>query len=158
MANKKEPSPAATQSAEQLIVEHFRLKAHLDAESAKFTEFCKPFRERMDEIDNAILGLFNTQGLDKVSCDAGTAYKSTLMNTSVTADETQAFQNPDGTVSKGREAVLDYCLANWDQIGNELLMIGVQKDAVKRHMEEHNGAPPPGVKIGFFSRINYRKS
>lgn len=158
--NKKPeaPTPQVAGSAEALITEHFSIRAHLDTQQKQFDEYCKTYRTQLELIDSQLMAILNAQGLDAVKSDAGTAYKSTLLNTSVSADETQPYVNQQGQESRGREAVLDFCLDNWDSIGNELLLVGVQKDAIRRHMEENAGQPPPGVKVGWFTRINYRKS
>lgn len=150
---KKAVQPAAELTAEQLIEEHNKLEDFIKAESKRFAEFLKPQKDRLEEIGNQLLALSNTQKWDSIRTDAGTAYRSTLLNVSVSPE---GLPYTNGTA--GREALLDFALDHWDDIGNDLLLISAQKDAVKKYMEDHEGKPPPGCKVSWFTRINIRKS
>ena len=163
---KKQPVPeqaaAVDQTAEQLIAEHNKLDDWLKAETKRFGEFLKPHKERLEEIGNQLLALSNLQKWDSIRTDAGTAYRSTLLNAAVSPEGLPyTSPGPDGVLKGpvvGREALIDFALDNWEDIGNDLLLVSPQKDAVKRWMEAHDGQPPPGVKTGFFTRINIRRS
>jgi len=143
-------------TAEQLIEEHNKLDDFIKAETKRFGEFMKPHKERLEAIGNELLALSNLQKWENIRTDAGTAYRSTLLNVSV-SPEGLPYETDKGT-SIGREALLDFALDHWDDIGNDLLLISPQKDAVKKYIESHEGKPPPGVTISFFTRINVRRS
>ena len=141
MAKKKPPEPAADTGPASLVAERLKIEEWMAAESKRFGDFLAPHKARVEEINNQVLAWLNTNKLDKFTCEAGTAYRSTLLNLKV----------------EDREKLLDFCNENWDGVGNELLMVSAQKDAVKNWMDEHQGAPPPGVGISFFTRLNIRK-
>ena len=149
-------------TAEQLIAEHNKLDDWFKAETKRFAEFMAPHKQRLEDIGNQLLALSNLQKWDSIRTEEGTAYRSTLLNISVSPDGPPYTSNgPDGVLKGqvvGREALLDFALDHWDDIGNDLLLISAQKDAVKRYMEAHDGQPPPGIKTGFFTRINIRRS
>jgi len=143
-------------TAEQLIAEHNQIEDWLKGETKRFNKFMAPHKARLEEIGNKLLALSNEQKWESIRTDAGTAYRSTLMNSSIDAEK--PYSNKDGVIVFGREAVLDFCLENWSDYGSDMLMVQAQKDAIKRYMEEHSGEPPPGIKVGFFTRINIRRS
>lgn len=140
-------------TADTLIAEYIKTRDWMDAEGKKFDEHLKPYKDRQEHIANTLQGIMIEQKLESLPTEHGTASRSTLMNLSVTADETQSYNE-----ASGREALLDFAVDHWDEIGNELLLIKPQMDAVKRWMETHAGQPPPGVKVGYFTRINVRRS
>ena len=144
------------QTAEQLIAEHNKLDDWLKAETKRFSEFMKPHKERLEAIGNQLLALSNTQKWDSIKTDAGTAYRSTLLNVSVSPDGLPYERGEEKSI--GREALLDFALDHWDDIGNDLLLVSAQKDAVKKYMEANEGKPPPGIVTGWFTRINIRRS
>ena len=158
--SKKQPAPEQTpavdQTAEQLIAAHNALDDWLKAETKRFGEFMKPHKERLEAIGNQLLALSNTQKWDSIKTDAGTAYRSTLLNVSVSPDGLPYERGEEKSI--GREALLDFALDHWDDIGNDLLLVSAQKDAVKKYMEANEGKPPPGIVTGWFTRINIRRS
>ena len=160
-AKKTESAPAVepveNAHAADLVAEHLKIEEWIKAESKRFGEFMKPHKERLEEIGNQLLALSNTQKWDSIRTDAGTAYRSTLLNVSVSPDG-PTYETTDKGVAVGREALLDFALDHWDDIGNDMLLISPQKDAVKKFMEDNGGKPPPGVKTSWFTRINIRKS
>lgn len=133
---EKEKTPA------DLVEERLKLEEILGVSGKRLSEYQAPFKERLEQINSQLLAWLNLNKMDKFSCDFGTAYKSTLLNLKI----------------KDREKLLDFALEHWDEIGNELLMISAQKDAVKNFMDEHNGQPPVGISTSFFTRINVRRS
>lgn len=148
--------PKVELTAEQLITEHNKLEEHIKAETKRFADFMKPHKDRLEAIGNELLALSNLQKWDSIKTDAGTAYRSTLLNVSVSPDGLPYTVNSQDHV--GREALLDFALDHWDDVGNDLLLVSAQKDAVRKYMEANEGKPPPGVKVGWFTRINIRKS
>jgi len=159
---KQEVQPTVDQvlnpTAEQLIEEHNKLDDWLKAEAKRFGEFCRPYKDRLEAIGNQLLALSNTAKWESIKTDAGTAYRSTLLNVSVSPEGLPYAREGQEHPSVGREALLDFALDSWDDIGNDLLLISAQKDAVKKYMEDHEGKPPPGVKVGWYTRINIRRS
>jgi len=153
------PLPATT--VDDLIQEHFRNDDWLTAEQKRFSEHIKPVLDRQEMIKNQLMEKLNTDGLEKFSTDHGTAYKSRILNTKIDADAEpyKRVDEPNRVVEEfhGREAVLEFCLDHWDEIGNEMLQIGVTKDPVKQYIEQH-GKPPPGISTSTFTRINIRRS
>jgi hypothetical protein len=148
--------PKVEQTAADLIAEHIKVDDWIAAETKRFAEFMKPHKEKLQALGNQLLALSNTAKWDKIATDAGTAYRSTLLNVSV-SPEGLPYEK-EGQTSLGREALLDFALDYWDDIGNDLLLVSPQKDAVKRYMESHEGKPPPGCSVSWFTRINVRRS
>lgn len=144
-------------SADELVEEHFKLRDHVAAQTKAFQEYLKPAQSRLEEIENQLLAMLNTQGCDSFKTEHGTAYKSTLMNTKIDPDAA-VYVNGMRQEVRGREALLDFALDHWDEIGNEMLMLNAQKDSVKRWMDDHAGTPPPGISVGWFTRVNIRRS
>lgn len=145
---------------DQLLTEHFRLDDWVAAENKRFGEHLAPTKASMEAIKNELHARLNALGGgDKanISTGAGTAYLSNIMNVSVTPEGAPWADPETGVVSTGREALIDFALANWETIGNEILMVQAQKDAVKRWLEE-KGQPPPGIKVGWLQRVNLRRS
>ena len=144
--------------AEQLIAERFAIDDKIKAAAKLLADHVAPFKARVEQIDAALMTLLNQMGDDKasISTDIGTAYKSHLLNVSMDAEK--VYWNASGEGQVGRMALLDFALEHWDEIGSDLLLVQPQKDAVKRWMDDHNGQPPPGLKISWFTRVNVRRS
>lgn len=126
----------------QLIEKHQEFKALLAREGEAFDARMKPYVEGMKMLENVLLERLNERGAENTKTDAGTAYKSTLMNTKVVA----------------RDEILKFCVDNWSTVGSDMLSVNVTKDAVKQFIEANGGMPPPGVEVSFFTRVNIRKS
>lgn len=128
-------------NANDLIKEHIKLNDQLKEAAKWFATQCVPKKQRMQEIEAALLDMLNTQKADSFKCEDGTCYKSHILNVKV----------------EDREKLLDFINERWDEIGNELLLLNAQKDAVKRWTEE-TGAPPPGVVTSYFTHLNVRRA
>ncbi len=146
-------------TAEQLIAERFAIDDKIKAAAKLLADHVAPFKARMEEIDVELMTLLNQMGDDKasISTDVGTAYKSHLLNVSVDP-EGAIYVNAAGEEQKGRMALLDWALENWNEGGADLLLVQPQKDAVRSFMESHDGKPPPGLKTSWFTRVNVRRS
>lgn len=129
-------------SAEELVGEIVALKDKIKSGSDQFDTWAKPFKEKIAANENAIMALLNEQRIESVRTDAGTAYLSTITSFKVI----------------NREAVLKVILDNWESFGSEALLLNVQKDAVKRYMDEHEGALPDGLTSDSFRRLNIRRA
>lgn len=167
MARKKaESASLVTESVnngeitdDALMQRYFDLKNWIESEEKRFKTHLAPHENEMKVIEQEFLKRLNDRGADSTKSEHGTAYKSTLLNVSISPEGTTIY----GRVGEeqrfeGREALLEAALDNWGVWGSEMLMISAQKDAVKRYMEENNGQPPPGVKTAYFTRVNIRRS
>ena len=119
----------AVTSAEQLIAEKHALQAKLDAGSEQFEAWAKPHKARIAQIKGDLLRMLNEQGINSVSTDAGTAYKTEIENFKVT----------------DREKYFDFLADEWDKWGNEMGDFGFTKKVVQRYAEENDGKMPPGI-------------
>lgn len=146
-------------NADELVSEFVRLDDYVTAQTAKFNEHMKPARDRQSEIKDLFLAMSLDLGCDSFKTPHGTAYKSTIVTPKISEDG-QPWVDPEtGKETRGRDAFLDFCLLNWDGIGNELLQVGApQKDALKEYQNEHDGALPPGVTTTSFTRFNIRRT
>lgn len=139
-----------TNTADKLIEKFLKIKDHCAAQQKQFSDYLKPFQEQMSEIENKLLAMLNDLNNKKpdakraqLSCDAGTAYLSTIVSPKVVE----------------RDPYVDFVLDNWDTVGNAMLQIGApQKDALEDYMTTHAGQLPPGVTTSAFTRVNIRRS
>lgn len=131
--------------ADDLIDRYLRLKDYLAAQSKAFADFCKPFRDEMDQIEAKLREMLLAMGekAEAIKTQNGTAYVSVIT--------TPGIEN--------RDAFIDFCMDNWETVGNEMLQLGKpQVTSVKTYMDEHEGALPPGVKISTYQQLNIRRS
>lgn len=126
----------------QLVEQYLQLKAYVASRSEVFDAEMKPYKDGMATIENAFLARLNERGAENTKTDAGTAYKSTLLNVKVV----------------DRDALLEFCTGHWQDIGSEMLQAGASKDAVKTYLDKSGGEPPPGVEIAYFTRVNIRRT
>lgn len=99
----------------------------------------KPYNEAMETIEGIVLQHLNENSEQSIKTEWGTAYKSTTMSAKVAS--------PEDFFNYVREA---------DAF--QLLTSAVSKDAVKEHMEEHQGTPPPGIDVTYFTKVNFRRA
>lgn len=158
MAGAPEQVVASVKTANELITEEIKIDDFIKAQSKAFGEFLKPHKSRQEEIQNLLLALLNQQGVESIRGDAGTCYKSNILNVAIDPEGTDPYVPVEGGVPRqGREAFLDFCLDHWDDFGNDALIFSPQKDAVKKHIETHD-KPPPGIRVSYFTRVNIRRS
>jgi hypothetical protein len=151
--------PAEAAITDELLMErYFKLKDWIKSEDTRYAAHIDPHKKEMEIIEQEFLKRLNERGADASKTDNGTAYKSTLLNVSI-SPEALTYKAIDREAPMvGREALLEFALDHWEAWGSDMLMIGAQKDAVKKYMEENGGNPPPGVKTAFFTRVNLRRS
>ena len=128
--------------ADDLIAEHNRIDDWVKKESKRFEEYCKPHKERLREIEQQLHDYMLEQKVQNVKGQSGTAYLSRILTLKV----------------ENRENLLDFAVEHWDEIGNALLLISAQKEAVRQYMDEHDGTPPPGVSTDYFIKCNVRST
>jgi hypothetical protein len=139
-----------------LVERYYVLEDWLKAETKRFEDHVKGVQAAMDQIKQEFLRRLNERQADNTKTDFGTAYKTTLLNVSV-SPEGASYCTDNGAFT-GREALLEFALDNWNEWGDDMLQIGAQKDAVKRYMEDHKGEPPPGIKTAFFTKVNIKRA
>jgi hypothetical protein len=130
-------------TAEQYIARYLQLKLHFEAINKTLNGVLVSDKSVLEAIQDRLLVLLTKTGADSVSCDSGTAYKSTLLSGKVT----------------DRERFLDWCLDRWEGIGSDMMQIGAPKvEALRRYLQENGGDLPAGVETSTFTRINVRAS
>ena len=127
---------------DQLIAENHKLEDELKAGMAKYTEWAKPRKKRIEAIESEIRRRLIERNADSTRTDSGTAYFSDLLQTKI----------------EDREVLFDFIADNWDSYGDQMLKIGAAVDAVRQYMSDHDGNPPPGLSVSFFRRLNIRRS
>ncbi|MFA5897729.1 MAG: hypothetical protein WC829_01320 [Hyphomicrobium sp.] len=125
-----------------LVSEHQQIKAHLEAQDKIFSEYKKPYNERMEQISAQITATMTEQGIKSFKTDTGTAILSTIVTPKVI----------------DREKFLDFVLEDWDTRGAMLQIGAPQKDALQEYMDAHNGALPPSVETSSIVRFSIRKA
>lgn len=158
MAKRAQAVDPALPSANALIEESLKLEDFKKKENERFKQHLKPINERLDEIEAQLFAILNAQGADKIATDAGTAYKSHLLNVGIDPEAIPYVDPETGQEHKGQEALLYYALDHSEKFGIDGLLIKPQMDAVKNFMEENDGRPPPGVKTSTYTRLNIRRS
>lgn len=142
----EQPSPAIGHNSQEtddaLIAENHKLEDEIKAGLAKYNEWAKPRKDRIEAIETEIRKRLLERGADSTRTDSGTAYFSNIMNTKI----------------EDREALFDFIADNWDTYGNDMLKLGAAVDAVRRYMEGNEGNPPPGLSISFYKRLNINRS
>lgn len=125
-----------------LVSEHQKIKAHLEAQSKIFADYCKPYNERIEQIQAAITASMTEQGIKSFKTDTGTAILSTIVTPKIL----------------DREKYLDWVLDDWDNRGAMLQIGAPQKDALNDYMDSHEGALPPNIETSSILRFSIRKA
>lgn len=125
----------------QLVEKYLEIKAHIAARTETFDTELKPFKDGLSTIENEFLKRLDERGADNTKTEAGTAYKSTLLNVKVI----------------DRDAFMKYVSTYWENGGSDMLIVSAAKDAVKQYIET-NKVEPPGIETSQFTRINIRRS
>ena len=127
-----------------LVSEHQQICAQLDAQQKTFATYCKPYNERIEQIQAAITASMTEQGIKSFKTDTGTAILSEINTAKIKPDE--------------RDAYIDMCLENWQEFGGEMMQIGAPKaEAVRHYMDEHGGRTPPHIEMSTVLRFSIRK-
>lgn len=151
-----------------VIGKYVELRDEVKAIGERHAAELAPYTEQMDRIEAWLLANLNQDGVDSYKTSAGTAYKSTT--TSVKLADREAFmgqilhgiaaelrkQLPIGDKEWADEAVLLMTeimqRADWS-----LADIRVSKAGVTGFIETE-GAPPPGVVLESFTKVNVRRA
>ncbi len=127
---------------DELIAENHKLEDQIKGGLAKFNEWAKPRKERIEAIESEIRRRLLERGADSTRTDSGTAYFSDIMNVKI----------------EDREALFDFICDSWDSYGNDMLKLGAAVGAVRTYMDANEGKVPPGLSISFFRRLNINRS
>jgi len=128
---------------EEMVAERQQIRMWLEAEDKRFSDFCKPYREKMAIIDQQIMSGMQAQGVTSLKTEHGTAI--------ITQRDTPKILD--------RDKYLDWCLDNWDAYGNAMLQIGAPKaEAVREYMDHNRGTLPPNVNISTMLTFSVRKA
>lgn len=122
-----------------VIAKYIAIRDFIEDRQKKFDEFLAPYYGSMKSIEAYVANELNAQNADSISTERGTAYRSTLMQTKV----------------ESREDWLDFV---FDGRREGFITNAVPKDAVKEHLEANNSVPPPGIKVNFIHKVNFRRS
>jgi hypothetical protein len=146
MPKQTEQPPAAIGhnselSDDALIAENFVLEDEIKAMQARFDEWAKPRKARIAQIEGEISKRLLERKADSTKTDAGTAYFSDIMNTKI-EDVPRLF---------------DFIAEHWDDLGADV-KLNLPIAVVRSHMEQNNGALPPGMTHSFFKRLNIKRS
>jgi hypothetical protein len=130
-------------TADNLVAEHIKIDDYLSSEIKRFQDFCKPYRDRLSEIEGHLLELMQEQGVKSVKTDHGTSYISTITTPAI----------------KDREAFLDAVMDNYDTWGAGMLQLGKpKKEALDAYMAENGNVLPAGIETTSFVRVNVRRT
>ena len=61
------------------------------------------------------------------------------------------------TKIEDQAALFDFIAEHWEEVGDEA-KLNIKIDAVKQHMEQNDGRPPPGMSVSYFTRLNIKRS
>ena len=140
-----------SESAATLISEILQLDDWMDAQSAKFNEYLKPHKEKIEalkmQLHEQLLKLNEAKEGEhpraSIATSAGTAYLSTIVSPKIEGDKT---------------AFLDWVLDSWEDRGAMLQIGAPQKNALQEYMDSHQGQLPPNVTTSSITRVNVRRS
>lgn len=154
-----------TQTPADLIKRYRELDAWMDEQTKKLSEFLAPHREITNAINAVMLEKALAEQVNSFSTEFGTAYISKGFSYKVDPNAQSQYVDPTtGEISTGREALLDWALANWDDYGAPYLAVTLPADGVKAYAEatkndQHpEGLLPPGITAERWMRLNIRKA
>lgn len=125
-----------------LVTEYQQIRAHLDAQQKLFSDYCKPYNEKLEQLQAQITATMTAQGIKSFKTDTGTAILSTIVTPKI-LDETK---------------YLDWILEDWDRRGAMLKIGPPLKDALTEYMDANDGALPPNIETSSMVRFSIRKA
>ncbi len=155
-------APESPLTNDALIVEALSIEDYCKGELKRLTEFLAPYRARAEEIDKILLQRMIQHNMPNISCEHGTAYKSTIVTPKIV----------------DRESYLDLVLdeLNYETFGKGMLQVGApnkaafdeyverRKREITEYQEANGGALPPdvsilppGVETSSYTRVNIRR-
>ena len=125
-----------------LIAARVQLNAWLTTENKRMSDYFAPYRQRLQELDQQLLACSIEQKWDKFSTEHGTAYRQTTLTPKI----------------EDRDKFLDFCLENWETVGNALMQLRAPAiEPLREYLDAHEKAFPPGVTGSYDTHINIRK-
>jgi hypothetical protein len=125
-----------------LIAARVQLNAWLTAEAKQMSDYFAPYRARLQELDQQLLAASIAGKWENYKTEHGTAYRQTTLTPKI----------------EDRDKFLDFCLDNWDEVGNALMQLRAPAvEAFREYMDAHEKAFPPGTTAVFDTHINIRK-
>lgn len=121
-----------------MLEDYATLAVYIDGEEAKL----KGYKEARDNLKAAVLAQMSDIGIKNAKSVAGHAV-CLVTNLSTKVEDADAFftfvfDSPDG--------------------GDAFLTKHVNKDAVDKYMDEHEGACPPGIKVETINSLRFTKA
>ena len=127
----------------EMVEKYLDLRRMLEDATANFEAHTRPFKDAMALIENVFLARLNARGAENSRTDAGTVYKSSLMDARIV----------------DRAAYLKFCFDYWQQYGEEMLHVTAIKKPVRQFIEDNpNKSPPPGIEVTFRTNVNIRRT
>ena len=125
-----------------LIAARVQLDTWLKTESKRLSDYFAPYRQRLQQMDEKLLSLSLDQKWENFKTEHGTAYRTTTLTPKI----------------EDRDKFLDFCLENWDEVGNALMQLRAPAvEPFREFMDAHDKAFPPGTTGTFDTHINIRK-
>ena len=125
-----------------LILARVQLDTWLKTESKRLSDYFAPYRARLQQMDEKLLGLSLSQKWENFKTEHGTAYRTTTLTPKI----------------EDRDKFLDFCLDNWDEVGNALMQLRAPAvEPFREFMDAHDKAFPPGTTGTFDTHINIRR-
>jgi hypothetical protein len=126
-----------------LIAARVQLDTWLKSEGKRLQDYFAPYRARLQQMDEKLLSLSLDQKWENFKTKHGTAYRQTTLTPKI----------------EDRDRFLDFCLENWDAVGNALLQLRAPAiEPFREFMDANSKQFPPGTTANFDTHINIRKS
>ena len=126
-----------------LIAARVQLNAWLTSENKRLSDYFAPYRQKLQELDQQLLACSLEQKWENFKTEHGTAYRTTTLSPKI----------------DDREKFIDFCLENWEEVGNALMQLRAPSvEAFREYMDANEKAFPPGTTGTFDTHINIRKS
>jgi hypothetical protein len=125
-----------------LILARVQLDTWLKTESKRLSDYFAPYRLKLQQMDDKLLALSLSQKWESLRTEHGTAYRQTTLTPKI----------------EDRDKFLDFCLDNWDEVGNALMQLRAPAvEAVREYLGEHENQFPPGTTGTYDTHVNIRK-
>lgn len=125
-----------------LVKRRQMVRGWLDAQEKNFSDYCRPYRDQVEQMDSQITAAMTQAGIKSLKTDTGTAILSTIVTPKV--------------IDKLK--FLDWVLEDWDNRG-EMLQVGTPlKETITSYMDAHEGQLPPNIETSSMIRFSIRKA
>lgn len=122
----------------EMIESYIALRDKKEAIVKQQREVTKQYDDAMEQIENYLKGLLQTQRLSSFSCDAGVAFIK--RKRSATVGDTQVFR--EHVISTGNFDLADF---------------RAKPEAVEDYANEHDGQVPPGVNFRTYDAVQVNR-